>query len=469
MKTEESSSSLVSTKLPIIRSAKKEEKELEGDDGNRDDDDEENHLWIEFFENITNNNNLDDKDEGNDDDNDDDDRNEGTTAGRWSSSIMIKTKEDEVPDSIPSKSSMIEMEEEEEVDEDVLTSIINSTLVWGDGIITGGVTTCEGQQQVKKEEKKKEEEEAVAKKEDDNGNDTGYESLVKGISPNTHDAFLTSASTNYCVRRKFNGVDDERKPPPKKKIRVLAAVEEDINCEADEDHTDDDDDGDGDGTSSKTIPTEMKYNNRQIEFWNKMFRQLVDYKEKHQTTHVSKYSKEDPQLELWITNQRACYRKNKISKYRMDLLDGVGFVWGNIYGAQWMEMYQRLMAYKKQHKTTSVPQRYKEDEKLGVWVKYQQERYKNNLLSVRRINYLESIGFVWKTFDRVPWIEMYERIVAYKQRYGSTLVPCKYTEDPSLGIWVKTQRGSYNKGKLLEKRMELLNSIDFVWSVKAGR
>merc|ERR1712238_311309 len=103
------------------------------------------------FENITKDDNLDDIDGGNDND-DGDDRNEGATAGRSSSSLTIKTEEGEVPDNIPSKSSMIKMEEE--VDEDVFTSIINNTLVWGDGTITGGVTACEGQQQVKKEGRK---------------------------------------------------------------------------------------------------------------------------------------------------------------------------------------------------------------------------------------------------------------------------------------------------------------------------
>merc|ERR1712238_460408 len=185
--------------------------------------------------------------EGNDDDDDDNDHNEGVTTGRSMSSIVINTEE-EVPDSIPSKSSMIGMKEE--VEEEVLTSFINNTLVWGGGTITGGVTTCEDQQQVKKEGKKKEDEEATTvEKEDDNDNDKGYESRVEGISPNTDDAFPTAASTNRCVRRKFNsnnnkdyddndvkidGIDDddERKPPPKKKTRVLAVVEASINCEA---------------------------------------------------------------------------------------------------------------------------------------------------------------------------------------------------------------------------------------------
>ena len=93
--------------------------------------------------------------------------------------------------------------------------------------------------------------------------------------------------------------------------------------------------------------------------------------------------------------------------------------------------------------------------------------YTKKELSVERINYFESIGFVWNI--RFPWIEMYERLVAYKHCHQSTLVPHRYTEDPRLGHWVTKQRVAYNKDELSEKRKELLNFINSVWSVKAGK
>ena len=44
----------------------------------------------------------------------------------------------------------------------------------------------------------------------------------------------------------------------------------------------------------------------------------------------------------------------------MDLLDSLRFVWKLPEHDPWIEMYQQLVVYKKQHKTTSVPQCYKE-------------------------------------------------------------------------------------------------------------
>ena len=59
-----------------------------------------------------------------------------------------------------------------------------------------------------------------------------------------------------------------------------------------------------------------------------------------------------------------------------------------------------------------------------------------------------------------------ETYCVQKGKLWSTLVQSKYTEDPSLGIWVSTQRGSYKKSRLSNKRIGLLNFIDFAWSAR---
>ena len=91
------------------------------------------------------------------------------------------------------------------------------------------------------------------------------------------------------------------------------------------------------------------------------------------------------------------------------------------------------------------------------------------MISVHRIERLESIGFVWNaTYARVldgKWMETYDRLVAYKKQHKSAHVPRTYTDENNihLGEWARTQRTAYKQGKLLEKRKDLLNSIDFAW------
>ncbi|OEU12190.1 hypothetical protein FRACYDRAFT_162144, partial [Fragilariopsis cylindrus CCMP1102] len=134
---------------------------------------------------------------------------------------------------------------------------------------------------------------------------------------------------------------------------------------------------------------------------------------------------------------------------------------------QWMGMYQKLVAYKKQYKSTQLPSRYTKDTPLGRWIAKQRFLYNKNKLESKRTELLNSINFVWsmRSFVGIPldvhWMGMYQKLVAYKKQYKSTQVPSRYTKDPPLGIWVAKQRFWYNKNKLANKRTELLNSINF--------
>lgn len=113
-----------------------------------------------------------------------------------------------------------------------------------------------------------------------------------------------------------------------------------------------------------------------------------------------------------------------------------------------------------------VPKRYHDDPKLGTWVETQRVQYKklqqlggesitpNNRLNAERLEKLESVGFAWSAKNmrksKVPvaslimspmkkkppmpdhisraqarqrvqdqtWNEMYERLMAYKAKYG---------------------------------------------------
>jgi hypothetical protein len=128
-------------------------------------------------------------------------------------------------------------------------------------------------------------------------------------------------------------------------------------------------------------------------------------------------------------------------------------------------MYRRLVAYKKERTSTIVPTEYQSDPSLGNWVHTQRSYYNRKELHNDRINHLESIGFVWDPCD-MKWMEIYYRLVAYKMQHDSTVVPYRCTEDPSLGLWVYTQRKVNDNGMLSRKRLKLLNSINFVWSAK---
>ena len=107
--------------------------------------------------------------------------------------------------------------------------------------------------------------------------------------------------------------------------------------------------------------------------------------------------------------------------------------------------------------------RYEEDPTLGIWVSTQRKVYCKKELLECCIRCLNSIGFVWKLQTKVPWTDMFHRLVVYKEEHnGSTMVPRSYDKDPTLGHWVRRQRDNFRNKKLLKNWTTLLKSIDFV-------
>ena len=108
----------------------------------------------------------------------------------------------------------------------------------------------------------------------------------------------------------------------------------------------------------------------------------------------------DPKLGAWVHTQRKKYRKNELNPNRVDLLKSIGFDWNGLKCKAatdqliWMNMFQKLVTYKKQHNTTKVPQKYDEDPKFGLWVSKQRRHYKHDKLLPSRYALLNAITFI---------------------------------------------------------------------------
>ena len=109
------------------------------------------------------------------------------------------------------------------------------------------------------------------------------------------------------------------------------------------------------------------------------------------------------------------------------------------------------MARKKKHGTTRIPTNISNDPQLDTWVRIQRVVCKEQ----NWIDLLNDIGFDWSTKTTQNWMEMYGRLVTYKQKYGSTNVPSTWQEDTQLATWVKNQRLRCKE----KHRVDLLNRI----------
>ena len=135
------------------------------------------------------------------------------------------------------------------------------------------------------------------------------------------------------------------------------------------------------------------FGNTIIQFHGKKcIRDSLRTKKKHKTTNVPRNHQGHLKLGQWVNHQRTNYKSKKLSIERVNCLDSIGFVWDAL-DSKWMEMYSKLVEYKKQNKSTRVPHYYTEDLSFGMWVYNQRFAYNKGNLSGKRLKLLNSISF----------------------------------------------------------------------------
>ena len=151
----------------------------------------------------------------------------------------------------------------------------------------------------------------------------------------------------------------------------------------------------------------------------------------------------------------------------------------------WKQQYDKLVEYRETHGNCLVPNRYKQNEKLGNWVRTQRAAYKkfvngeHSRLTESRIARLEKIGFQWgagfsgRKLDDASWKQHFDNLVEYKKTHGNCRVPQRYKPDTKLGDWVRIQRIYYKKfvngeresAHITEDRIAQLETIGFEWDI----
>jgi hypothetical protein len=69
-----------------------------------------------------------------------------------------------------------------------------------------------------------------------------------------------------------------------------------------------------------------------------------------------------------------------------------------------------------------------------------------------------------KKYNNKEWLAMLEKLEAYKREHNTCNVPKRWASDPKLGHWVHYQRTMRKGNKLCQERIDMLESIGFVWS-----
>jgi hypothetical protein len=221
--------------------------------------------------------------------------------------------------------------------------------------------------------------------------------------------------------------------------------------------------------------------------WDDMYEELVQYRIKHGSTLINGYINKE--LSRWTKQQMKDYRKGRLDVDKIKKLEMLVFDW-NPKDSAFNAMVDRLAIFKKKYNSTLVPKAFDEDPPLGNFVFSQRNIYGKNLSNVdnenidndllwsiaydlestvipadthfARMKRLTDLEFVWDVLES-KWMEMYQRLVGYKEVHNTTLSVAGNPQDQDLKTWATYQRSHQDRGKLSARRIALLNDIDFVW------
>lgn len=128
-------------------------------------------------------------------------------------------------------------------------------------------------------------------------------------------------------------------------------------------------------------------------YWMKMYNQLLRFKERYGHVRVPYYWSQNPRLGHWVSRTRR--KVYELTEEQTRLLDKAGFHWQVIRKnpVPWSQMFQLLVAFKKEYGHTRVPVKWEKNKKLGKWVS--RMRSDRDKLSTERLRRLEEINFDW--------------------------------------------------------------------------
>ncbi|MBC7539673.1 MAG: helicase associated domain-containing protein [Bacteriovorax sp.] len=103
-------------------------------------------------------------------------------------------------------------------------------------------------------------------------------------------------------------------------------------------------------------------------------------------------------------------KKKILSAIRIQKLNEIGFIW-EINNSRWKNNFSKLKEFKEIKRHCNVPQVYKEDHQLGIWVAEQRNTIYDDRFLERRKR-LDEIGFSWSPIDE-KYEEQFKKLLEF--------------------------------------------------------
>lgn len=225
------------------------------------------------------------------------------------------------------------------------------------------------------------------------------------------------------------------------------------------------------------------------EKWDLMFDKLIAYVKSHKTFVVKKNSKENIQLNSWISTQRNSFKKKNLNPLRISKFNSIDFPWAADSGRinskkevikrkavksidSWDKNYLDLINYKLKNGDANVPKQFRAST-LAQWVSRQRYFKRKGRLTPGQIDKLNLLNFEWDGLktksEKIIWLRSFEKLKGIFKAKGNSTVT-KSHPDQQLASWILQQRYRRKRNKLKQEFIDLLDTLKFDWNpeVKGG-
>ena len=140
----------------------------------------------------------------------------------------------------------------------------------------------------------------------------------------------------------------------------------------------------------------------------------------------------------------------------------------------WLQRFNELRAYQREHGHTDVPRLFANNLALASWVHSQRKDHKRfvsgqkTTITHAKVTELQSMGFKWDLHGAM-WNQRLDELKVFRVKHGHCDIPQRFADNPSLGRWVNTQRlqqrlrSDGKKSDMTEERYQKLSNLGFVW------
>jgi len=191
--------------------------------------------------------------------------------------------------------------------------------------------------------------------------------------------------------------------------------------------------------------------------WEERYAELAAYQAQCGHCRVPREWAPYASLVSWMRRQRRMQFIGRMKPEHEARLEALGFRWvPDMLDNVWEGHFQRLKAYHEEHGHLGVLKA--EDAKLSHWIALQRNSHKNDRLSAKRRQRLESIGFHWSQHEArkknlVPgleesWGRMSGLLEKHIAQEGPDSIVALSLQSSHLGRWLWNQRRKARLGQL---------------------